>query len=105
MPFNDSIIGGAPLVILGYQRLTPDNVTPLPATVPPGGCKFIGFTCENNPIRWLAGPNVALLTSQIGNPLPITWAQAIFEYIMQANNPPSFISQLDSAVVNITFYG
>lgn len=106
MTINNSLLGNAPLVILGYQRLAPDNVTPLIATVPPG-CKFISFTCENNPIRWMTGPlaQVATLSALIGNPLPVTWAQGIYEYFLQSNSPPSFISQLDSAVVNIIYYG
>ena len=107
MSLNNLQLGQAPLVVKGYQRLTPDNVTPLLATIPVD-TKFMSFTCENNAIRWLTGPaaQVATLSSTVGNPLPVTWAQAMFEYTLQANQPVYFISQSDqSSVVNITYYG
>lgn len=98
------ITGSAPLRLLGYQQLTVDNVTPQAATVP-AGVSFISFTCENNAIRWIAGPNVSLLSPSVGNPLPVSWATAFFEYVMQTNAVPSFIAQAGSAVVNLNYWG
>lgn len=103
MPLNLNI-GATGLVCLGYQRLTVDNVTAQTVTVPPN-TSLMTFTCEDNPVRWIAGPDVSELTPNIGNPLPITWAQGFFEYMFQSSSPPSFISQISTARVNVTFYG
>lgn len=97
------ITGSAPLVYLGYQRLTVDNVTPQTATVPPG-TNFITFTAEDNPVRWIGPPNVASLLAGVGNPLPVSWATAFFEMTLQTNSAPSFISQSGTAKVNINYW-
>lgn len=103
MPLNLNI-GANSLICLGYQRLVVDNMTPQAAAVPTG-TTLMTFTCEDNPVRWMAGPDVIELTPLVGNPLPITFTQGFYEYLFQSSSVPSFISQLDTAKVNITFYG
>lgn len=104
MPLNFNI-GNAPLVCLGYQQITVDNVTKQAAVVPPG-CILMTFTCENSPARWIASPDVAELTPTSGNYLPMTWSGGFYEYQLNSNSPPNFISQTSTnAVVNVTYYG
>lgn len=94
-----------PLIPLGYTRLTV-TASAVQTVTPPVGTNTIVFTCEDNPIRWIAGSAEASeLTAAIGNPLMNSWGAAFWEYALQTSSPISFISQSGTAKVNVNFYG